>query len=228
MKTIGILKCGAVPEELRDTHGDYETMFTEFLGPEFSYKIFDVENNQLPSAATEASGWLITGSRHGAYESHPWIPPLEQLLRDAYSGSIPIVGVCFGHQILAQALGGQVEKFSGGWSVGPVAYKMEGEDKPSIVNAMHQDQVIEPPADAVTIGSTDFCKYAVLSYGNKALTIQPHPEFNSNYTRDLVEFRRDQINNPELVDYALSNSGQSLSQKRWAQQFRQFFSENAV
>lgn len=228
MKTIGILKCGAVPEELRDDHGDYDIMFTELLGAEFNYKIFDVEHNQLPSAATDANGWLITGSRHGAYESHPWIPPLEQLLRDAYDQSIPIIGICFGHQILAQALGGKVEKFSEGWSAGPVAYNMKNEDTPSIVNAMHQDQVIEPPADAETIGSTDFCKHAVLSYGQKALSIQPHPEFNREYTYDLVKYRRDLIANEPLVEYALKHSDQPLSQQRWAAEFRKFFSENAV
>ena len=228
MKTIGILKCGTVPDELQAAHGDYPPMFTELIGPDFNYRVFDVEHNELPESATDANGWLITGSRHGAYESHPWIPPLEQLLRDAYAQSIPIIGVCFGHQIFAQALGGRVEKFSGGWSAGPVAYNMEGEDEPTIVNAMHQDQVVEAPADATTIGSTDFCRHAVLSYGNKALTIQPHPEFNNSYTRDLVESRRELIANPELIEYALSNSQQPLSQQRWAEQFRKFFSENAV
>ncbi len=228
MKTIGILKCGAVPEELREDHGDYDIMFCKFLGPDFDYEIFDVEHNQLPSSANDAAGWLITGSRHGVYEPHSWIPPLEKLIRDAYEQSIPIIGVCFGHQILAQALGGKVEKYAHGWSAGPVAYDMKNEDSPTIVNAMHQDQVIEPPAEADTIGSSDFCKHAVLGYGKKALSIQPHPEFNREYTYDLVKYRRQLIANEELVEYALSHSDQPLSTQRWSDQFRRFFQENAV
>lgn len=223
MTIIGILKCGAVPQDMRDKHGDYEQMFVDLLGPDLNYRVYDIEHNELPSRATETDGWLITGSKHGVYEDHDWIPPLEQLVRDAYESSIPIVGICFGHQLLAQALGGKVEKFSGGWSVGQVEYSLDGEAEPTCINAMHQDQVIEAPVDAETFGSTDFCKHAFLRYKGAALSMQPHPEFNDSYTYDLINMRTGIITPPGTAEKALENFNKPLSQKRWGQEIREFF-----
>jgi len=88
--------------------------------------------------------------------------------------------------------------------------------------------VIDPPQQATTVGSTDFCQHAVLSYGKKALSVQPHPEFNNAYTHDLVITRREVIANDELVDYALKHSDAPLSQQYWAERFRNFFTGNAT
>jgi GMP synthase-like glutamine amidotransferase len=76
----------------------------------------------FPKDIHDCDGWLITGSRFGAYEDHPFIPPLEDFIRAAYAAHVPVVGICFGHQIIAQAMGGKVEKYAGGWSVGPTEY----------------------------------------------------------------------------------------------------------
>jgi GMP synthase (glutamine-hydrolysing) len=192
---IGILQTGRAPEELRQKHGDYDGMFARLLAADgFEFEAYPVLEGVFPAGPDACDAWVITGSRHGVYEDHPWIPPLEYLLREAYAKDIPIVGICFGHQILAQALGGKVEKFAGGWDVGLTTYEVTNEvgDAETLrLNAWHQDQVVRPPNDARVIGSTDFCKYAALAYGKKALTIQPHPEFNAGYMRDLIEARRD-------------------------------------
>ncbi len=144
--------------------------------------------NQIPASVHDAEGWLITGSRFGAYEDHPFIKPLESFIRDAYAAKVPLVGICFGHQIIAQALGGKVEKFKGGWSVGPQDYDFDGETM--MLNAWHQDQVtVKPPEATASSPPRRFCENAALLYGDRAFTVQAHPEFRDDFVDGLIRTR---------------------------------------
>ncbi|SDI35511.1 type 1 glutamine amidotransferase [Aliiruegeria lutimaris] len=185
---IGILMTGHAPEELISEIGDYPSMFRRLLdGHGFEFQSWAVVDGVFPNSIGDADGWLITGSKHGAYEDHPWIPPLEDFIRDVHASGRPLVGICFGHQVIAQALGGKVEKFAGGWSVGPTVYELEGEQ--IALNAWHQDQVVELPEGATVIGSSNFCENAALLYGDTILSIQPHPEFNATVIDGLIRIR---------------------------------------
>ncbi|NIZ15759.1 type 1 glutamine amidotransferase, partial [Phaeobacter sp. HF9A] len=162
---IGILQTGRAPDELKPATGDYDDMFRHLLaGQGFDFDTYPVLEGVFPDGPEAADGWLITGSKFGAYEDHDWIPPLEDLIRQIHARKMPLVGVCFGHQIIAQALGGKVEKFDGGWSVGHTDYTLDG--TPLRLNAWHQDQVVELPAEARVIGQNDFCANAFLAYGD--------------------------------------------------------------
>lgn len=197
---LGILQTGNVPDEMVGQHADYNQLFVDLLGEnEFDYRHWAVLEGELPGSTADADAWLITGSRFGAYEDHDWIAPLEEFIRQIYAADQPLVGICFGHQIIAQAMGGRVEKYSGGWSVGRVEYDLDesvfgtpgvSSENHTALMAFHQDQVVETPDSAITVGSTDFCKHAALLYGNRVLTIQPHPEFYSEYIRGLLDARR--------------------------------------
>ncbi len=223
MMKIGILVCGRPPEELRERHGAYDAMFSRFLdGRGFTFDSYAALDGELPDDVLAADGWLITGSRFGVYEDHDWIPPLEDFLRRAYAASVPIVGICFGHQLLAQALGGKVEKFSGGWSVGGETYALDGLGKEMRVMAWHQDQVVEKPPEAEVAGSSAFCRFAALAYGTKAYTIQPHPEFLPDYVGELVEARRN-ILPEEVTRKALGSLGQEISSPLVADKIEQVF-----
>ena len=166
---------------------------------------------EFPDSIDMADGWLITGSKHGAYEDHAFIPPLEDLIRSVKSSGQPMIGVCFGHQIIAQALGGIVEKFDGGWSVGRTEYQM-GDDTVA-VNAWHQDQVVALPEGADVIAGNDFCEYAALSYGDRILTMQPHPEFTDEFVEGMLRERAPGVVPDDLIELALANKDAVVATK---------------
>lgn len=209
MPTIAVLETGRPPAALQPTHGDYPSMFADFLGQMFETQAFDVQAGDLPDAAA-FDGAIITGSAAGVYEDHVWIPPMLDWIRNA-RGRTRLVGVCFGHQAMAQALGGRVEKSGRGWGVGLHRYQViEAQSwmTPSLseiaLSASHQDQVVVKPEDARVTLSSDFTPYAGLAWGDDAISFQPHPEFSRAFTGALVEGRRGRIETT-VVDRALTS-----------------------
>ena len=222
---IGILQTGASPDALKADLGDYPDFFERLLadrGLEFRrYSVMDME---FPSDVTECDGWLITGSRFGAYEDHAFIPPLEEFIRDSYAAHVPMVGICFGHQIIAQAMGGKVEKYQGGWSVGPTEYDFQGEKV--VLNAWHQDQVVEKPEMAEVVGSTGFCGNAALLYDDRIFTVQPHPEFKREFIEGLIKFRGPGLVPQEILEAATDRLDTPLGTTTMAERIAGFFKDH--
>ena len=212
---IGILQAGHSPDELRPEVGNYGEMFQTLLdGNDFEFEIFSVVDQEFPASPEDMDGWIITGSKHGAYDDLPWIPPLEDLIHKIVDTGRPLIGVCFGHQIIAQALGGKVEKFKGGWAVGHQAYDFGGTKM--AFNAWHQDQVTQRPEGAVVVGSNDFCENAALIYGDQILTIQPHPEFGALMIDGLIHTRGQGTVPQELLDAATENLLEPVANQTFA------------
>ena len=189
---IGVLQTGHINELLADKYPAYPVMFEQMLGPvdsSFTFAGYRVVDGEFPQHASECDAWVISGSRHGAYEDHDWIPPLEELIRQIVALNIPVIGVCFGHQIMAQALGGTVVKWPGGWGLGRQTYSWgEAESSEEVeLYALHQDQVTVAPEGAEVIASNGFCEIAGLRYSPTAISVQPHPEFSADYMNDLID-----------------------------------------
>ena len=186
---IGILVTGHAPDMMIGETGDYDHMFSVLLADDdFEFQGYHVVDGEFPKhGAPEADGWVITGSKHGAYEDHDWIRPLENLIRDIDQSKKPMLGVCFGHQIIAQALGGKVEKFKDGWSVGKTTYEVEGQDV--TLHGWHQDQVVTRPDRARVLGGNDFCENGILAYDDHIWTVQLHPEYGPDFLQGLIDHR---------------------------------------
>lgn len=228
MKRIAILETGAPPAGLIPEYGDYPAMFRTLLGEGFETETFDAVNGPLPDAAA-FDGAIITGSPAGVYDDLPWIRPLLDWIRAA-KGRTRLVGVCFGHQAMAQALGGHVQKSERGWGVGLHTYEVAGAEpwmSPAAatvaIPVSHQDQVVvQPPEARVTIRS-DFTPYAGLAWGDDAISFQCHPEFRPEYAGALLGGRRGRIPDA-VVDAGLASLEQPDDRGRVAGWIRAFLS----
>ena len=194
---IGILEAGLVREVLADRFDPYPQMFQQFLGQANRLLEFDavsVVRGDVADSIHDCDGWLITGSRHGVYDNLDWMPPLQDFIREIASAGLPLVGICFGHQIIAEAMGGKVIKSEKGWGVGLHRYRIDQahlwmDARPQQVGmyVFHQDQVVEMPPSAQVFLSSGFCPYAGLSYGDSIISVQGHPEFEPAYMTALLD-----------------------------------------
>ena len=220
---IGILKADETPTQLVGRHGRYDEFYVRLLANgDFQCAVYPVFEGVFPRSIEDADGWFVTGSKHSAWEELPWILTLKGLIRDIYKAQKPLVGICFGHQVIASALGGRVERYKDGWTAGPVKYARRDNGQEQEVLAFHQDQVTGLPPEARVVGSSDTCEYAVLRYGDQAFTMQFHPELTSDYVRDLLSLR--EIELPAAMR-ALANrvNDWSLQAKDVAAEIVEFF-----
>lgn len=196
MPHVTIIETGLVSPANRERHGSYPQMFEQMIRAADSSVTFDTVSIPGGEKLPDAGGLeaiLITGSSAGVYDGFDWIAPLEAFVRAAHEKKVPMVGVCFGHQLIAQALGGVARKSEKGWGLGRHVYSVipgNGilDGARIALAASHQDQVIAPPPGAKTILSSDFTEHAGLLYpGGTTLSVQPHPEFSVGYALACCE-----------------------------------------
>jgi GMP synthase-like glutamine amidotransferase len=219
---LAILETGRPPGDLSDWFGDYPAMFERMLGDEFEFETFDVQAGQYPADGHD--GILITGSPAGVYDDLPWIKPLSDFIRA--SGDRKMVGVCFGHQIMSEALGGLVVKSEKGWGAGLHRYSvvrsepwLDGEREISIP-ASHQDQVVIQPPNTEIVAASDFTPYAALAWKDRqAISFQFHPEFEAAFARALIEKRYDVVPDPDSAIASLDAPNDNQRVGGWIRSF---------
>lgn len=205
---IGIIEAGAPPARLAEEYPSYGRMVERLLGDPAEVTTFPVAEGRFPTAPGSFDAFVVTGSAAGVYDDLPWIAPLAHFLREV-DGRAKLVGLCFGHQIMAAAFGGMVEKSAKGWGIGLHTYDvferaawMDGATRVS-VPAIHQDQVIAPPPGARILGGSDFTPYGILSYPERrAISFQVHPEFESDYATALIAGHRPALHHDEAFQAA--------------------------
>ncbi len=196
---LGILAAGITPDELIGKHGSYADMIINLLDntqSDYSFEVFDVRVGHFPDDLTQCDAWVISGSKFNAYDSDPWMLKLREMVLEIHEAKQPLIGICFGHQIIASVFGAQLDKFKGGWGVGLHEYDIKSgfdfvpQDKASFrLNAIHQDQVLTKPDNAEVFASSTFCPFAGLVYGDLIFTVQAHPEFSDQFEKELLVLR---------------------------------------
>lgn len=194
---VGILQADSVLPQFQVEHGDYPDMFEALLSAhQVQCKHYNVEVMEYPSI-DDCDGYIITGSKQSVCDDEPWIVRLSEFVRALHQRKKSTVGICFGHQLIAHALGGRTQSAPGGWGVGIHEIQMNGpasfmdpvlEQVRLIVS--HKDQVMALPEGAKVIASNDFCPVAMFTVGEHMLGMQGHPEFSKSYSADLMEYRR--------------------------------------
>ena len=207
---VGILVCGHIDETMQPlAGGDYPAIYTALLhsaDPTLTVRSYAALDGDLPDRPDACRSWIITGSPHDAFADDPWIVALREFVAETVAAGARVVGICFGHQLVAEALGGRVER-SDRWAAGP--HEMTVEATPWFaggtvaVNAMHRDVVTALPGGGRTIATGSTAEIPAFTVGDTVLCLQDHPEFNGDVTRALIERRRDRMGD-EVADAALA------------------------
>ncbi len=223
---IGILKCDSTRAQLREEHGDYPDMFISLfqsVEPFLEFEAYDVLLGEYPENIQLCDAYLITGSRYGVNDGDEWIDNLEKFVVELQQHKHPLIGICFGHQMIAKALGGKTELAWQGWGVGVQNYQtvltkpwMEPDLENFSILSFHQDQVTQLPEGAILFAENDFCPYSAYYIGDWLISFQGHPELTKDYSRALM-LNREKILGAEVFESGIKSLEQPIQPQIIAQ-----------
>jgi GMP synthase-like glutamine amidotransferase len=213
---IAILLAGhtnrAMPRRFHDYHDLFTILFQGLPNSEdFCFTTLAVVDDIFPNHLDDYDGYLISGSAYGVYDDAPFISRLIDLIQKIHQAKKPLFGVCFGHQIIAHALGGQAQKWDEGWVLGTIEITLtelpdwveekdwiDGKENTINLIHVHQDQVTRLPKGAKLVGTAGLCKNAAFIIGDTVFAVQGHPEFDAPYTDALVGLLADRVDESDV------------------------------
>ena len=231
---IGILNAYHFDANDQGYQLDYSRIFTEFVEAVFpekrnSIREYKVALGQFPQSVNECEVWFITGSPKSVYEELPWVHRLSDLVKELDAKKVKTIAICFGHQMVAHALGGKVSKSPRGWGVGIRSFEMllqkpwmdsAGMQKLSLLFS-HQDQVDALPPSAELLAQDQFCPFQMMQIGEHILTMQGHPEFTINFARERLISRRNKMS-AETYEMAMKSYSEASDFRVMIDWIRQF------
>ena len=214
-----IISAGPGIDEIRNRYGHAINWISSFLtDPLLDISVVDIYKDQ-DFNHSKYDAWIITGSASSVTDNHQWVAHLKNKIKYAYNNSIPVLGICFGHQIISQALGGNVDKNRKGWELGSykVNFNKKGRESLLFKNInfddyfyfSHEDIVLELPKQAEKLASNDMGLQAY-SIDNKIFGVQFHPEFSVEIAKKYVQVRYDKGIIPTLNQVYESNTSYKI------------------
>ena len=229
---IGLLKCGKVHPELYPVYGDYDGMFKVYFSryiPSIDLDVFDIVKGDYPPTLSGYDGFVSSGSLSAVYDNDKWIKEYQRFVVKLYEEQCKHVGICFGHQMIAQALGGKVERSERGWGMGIKKLSIydrtswtDNDKKEIYLISSHQDQVTVLPKKARLLAGNSHCPFGIFSVDDHVFAIQSHPEFTITYHKASVELRRKSVS-PDIIQQALNSMTKQTDEKIVAGWIKNFF-----
>ncbi len=234
---IGILNADAVRPEFAVEFGEYPDMFAAILKgvePSLELLTYEVVNDEYPADLDEVDAYIITGSKLSVYDDVPWIKKLRDFVVQLHGANKTLIGICFGHQMVAEALGGKTSPADSGWCVGVHAIEPTSAaagyglpDSELHLRSNHKDQVTQVPSGGKVLARAEACPIASMGLGEHILTFQAHPEFSEGYARALLNMRRD-ILGEELYRSAMDSLATETDDMRVARCIVDFVTRRAT
>jgi GMP synthase-like glutamine amidotransferase len=230
---LGLLQCDEIRPELKGIFVDYDQMIIGALkiaDPRIECITYRVFEGEIPDSDFICDGWITTGSRHSVNDNMAWVHNLEDFVRKAFKHDRPFVGICYGMQMMAKALGGTVTSDRSGWNVGVTTSQIHTRE-PWMDNNIgatvrllvsHKEQVIKLPSEARCIASSESCSNSIIGLGPSMIGFQGHPEFTAEYARALMEIRRGVIPAGQ-IDEGLNSLVIAVDSRKIFRSIRDFF-----
>lgn len=237
---FAVLKAGTANRQARERLGDYSGMFTALLArPGQVWDVHDVQHGKFPPDLTRYRGFAITGSRASVYDGEPWIARLLETIREIHTRGIPLLGMCFGHQAVAKALGGEVKPNPKGWDVGvrDLVLTAQGQALPPLglapqplrIFKLHMDAVTRLPTGAVHLASSAHVEHEIFALGATTLCLQGHAEFDADVVGETIDkLRGAGLLTAQRAEASRATLAVPVSRAFWQEWLQGFFAQGGL